>query len=641
MAAVTVEKSGSVWVIRSGFAEARYDARAGDLSILDKRCGVLWRTVGDEGRDLTLKGGGGLSVASAAKVAVRKVAGGKTGLAGIEATYSGFKGASGATLTVKVLVDGATSDVVVEVMARGAKVEDVFLPRRLTVPRESSAYVVVPEQEGAIIPGDWRGEFLAPVGWADAKLPFFGAVQGGAGLMAVVETDDDFYLPIVHPLGGPPSVGVRWIPSKGQMRYPRRLRYRLFEKASYVTMALAYREIALAQGLVAPLEEKAKSRPEIAVLRDTGAMVSALICMHRVANFTHTVVNFDDTLRRVRELAARYDFGKLIVHTDGWGVRGYDNLHPDVLPPCPEAGGAAGLRRLSDGVRADGHLFCLHDNYRDIYFDAPSFDVDLLITDASGKHERVNMWAGGLNGHLCSGTAYELLTRNVLHGHRRQWEKWPGIKELINPGAMYIDNYCLTYECWHKDHPATRGSTKAGVRRLYDFLQSQGIAGCCEHVTYWGLPKIDIAYMLRHLRTTWLGPDRAPEGSFVGVPVPLWSLVFRDCVAQHMHTAEWSGGRDGLLRSALAGVMPNIILAQFDTDAGKKTCEDMKFLADFRRATAFDRMTGHELLTADGSRQRATFSSGAEATIDLATGEAAVTAKGETKKKVFDKAQDL
>ena len=39
----------------------------------------------------------------------------------------------------------------------------------------------------------------------------------------------------------------------------------------------------------------------------------------------------------VEALAAK-GFANAYVHLDGWGLRGYDNLHPDILPPCPDAG---------------------------------------------------------------------------------------------------------------------------------------------------------------------------------------------------------------------------------------------------------------------------------------------------------------
>ena len=68
----------------------------------------------------------------------------------------------------------------------------------------------------------------------------------------------------------------------------------------------------------------------------------------------------------------------------GWIHRGYDNQHPDILPTAPECGGDAAFADCARRVMALGYLFCLHDNYQDIYRDSPSWDERL-------HHERLRM----------------------------------------------------------------------------------------------------------------------------------------------------------------------------------------------------------------------------------------------------------
>ena len=563
----------------------------------------------------------------------KKVIRKKGSLVGVEAVYSGWKGAAGVSLTLTLLADKSSSDLVLEVYGASRKIDEVYVPAALTVPRDPASCVVVPEGQGAVIPGDWQGEFIAPLGWSSPVMPWFGACQGDAGLMVFVETDDDYHLPIIHPAGGPPSVGVRWVASMGSMRYARRVRLRLLEEADYVALAMEYRRRAREDGLLVPLEEKAKTRPEIEQLRTTAAMIAGGICTHDLRRMYRKVTRFDEVGARVRQITGRAGLERVVLHLDGWGVRGYDNLHPDVLPPCPEAGGAEGMKALSDELRRAGHLFCLHDNYRDIYFDAPSCTPDVLQVDPDGGNARVQMWAGGLNSLLCAEPALRLLKRNLVQGMRRQWERWPGILQLVGPTALYIDNYCMDYECYSREHPVNRGQSRLGVRALYDFVQSHGLVACCEHIKSWALPKLDMCYNLDHLRARWMGPDHAPVGDYVGVPVPLWNLVFRDVLVQHTHTYQFTGAGNERWRHAmtfafLAADMPNLVATGELDDAFWQTVDRLKPLADLHRRVAFDRMVDHQFLGPDGRSQLARYESGVEVRANYDTGEIEIAGAG-------------
>ena len=62
----------------------------------------------------------------------------------------------------------------------------------------------------------------------------------------------------------------------------------------------------------------------------------------------------------------------MIVHD--WQNAGYDRQLPDILPAQTAKGGDAGLLDLSNTVRGSGGLFGVHENYTDLYPDAPSWD---------------------------------------------------------------------------------------------------------------------------------------------------------------------------------------------------------------------------------------------------------------------------
>ena len=75
-------------------------------------------------------------------------------------------------------------------------------------------------------------------------------------------------------------------------------------------------------------------------------------------------------MRELHELGVE----KLYLHLDGWAQPGYDNQHPDYTPACAEAGVWEGMKSLADTMQELGYMFGIHDQYRDYYLTAPSFD---------------------------------------------------------------------------------------------------------------------------------------------------------------------------------------------------------------------------------------------------------------------------
>ncbi|MBQ5390184.1 MAG: hypothetical protein IIU58_04675, partial [Clostridia bacterium] len=93
---------------------------------------------------------------------------------------------------------------------------------------------------------------------------------------------------------------------------------------------------------------------------------------------------------------------KVYLHLDGWGCHGYDNLHPDPFPVNELAGGADGMRALQQTCTEIGYMFGIHDQYRDYYYDAPSFSFDNAIMDIDGGHPYCSVWYGGPHSFLCA-----------------------------------------------------------------------------------------------------------------------------------------------------------------------------------------------------------------------------------------------
>jgi hypothetical protein len=77
-----------------------------------------------------------------------------------------------------------------------------------------------------------------------------------------------------------------------------------------------------------------------------------------------------EILDRLRFLGGQ----NLVVVRHNWQHHGYDVKLPDTWPPNESFGGVAGMRQLSNYCRAAGILFGLHENFIDLYRDAPTFE---------------------------------------------------------------------------------------------------------------------------------------------------------------------------------------------------------------------------------------------------------------------------
>ena len=75
---------------------------------------------------------------------------------------------------------------------------------------------------------------------------------------------------------------------------------------------------------------------------------------------------------------------KLWVVKHSWQNAGYDVKFPDIMPANPSLGGDTALRRMSDSAAAYNYLFGVHENYSDMYPDAPSWNAACVARESDG-----------------------------------------------------------------------------------------------------------------------------------------------------------------------------------------------------------------------------------------------------------------
>ena len=285
-------------------------------------------------------------------------------------------------------------------------------------------------------------------------MSWWGFQKGNSAMMVIIETPNDAAYQFSHPAGGPTLMGPRWLSSLGKFSYPRYGRFCFLKSGNYVDMAKRYRKYVMNKGTFVSLKDKISSRPIVADLIGTPLIRSNILRNFKEGSYRwnrepdnrYKLTTFDQTAEELREFKNMGITNLLLVLT-GWSRFGYDRQHPDVLPVAPAAGGWEGMKRLSETCKELGYTFALHDQYRDYYVDAPSFDTQFAIHEEDDKGEPsvfpgtrfgdfkegripyMDHWDGGKMTYLNS---------HFMLGHLKMNYQWL-FDHGIHPDGSYLD----------------------------------------------------------------------------------------------------------------------------------------------------------------------------------------------------------
>lgn len=274
------------------------------------------------------------------------------------------------------------------VSAQNEKNEDikaVYFPAPFNAERydKKTAYSVDSMRQGFILPDTWKKNrfsiFLLTKYWrkantGDSYLPLWGRVCGEHGFCGIIDDSNDSTMFSCSTIRGAFLNSVNWVSSLGRLSYKRTVHFHFYKNCDYNTFAKQLRQQELEKGRLCTIDEKIKKNPRVKELIGTPVYHTGIYSntspdskfYKKQKENEHSVLHssFDEkakTLERFKALG----LDRLYMHTDGWGERGYDNLCPYVLPPCPAAGGYEGMARLSEKCRQLGYIFGIHDQYRD------------------------------------------------------------------------------------------------------------------------------------------------------------------------------------------------------------------------------------------------------------------------------------
>ena len=495
---------------------------------------------------------------------------------GIRSCFEGFE-ANGTvrpySFETLIWIEAVSGDIRFEwlpLCEQGLSVKKVRWPGEMSFEKASrSWYSVLNHQQGLLVPNDWETAldhvvFNGFFETAGAYMPWFGQVKDREGYIAICETPWNAGYTAEHPAGGPYShVGIYYEPSLGKMDYRRVLRYTLLSDCDYNDLCKVYRAYVRETGHLRTLAEKAAQNPS----------VDRLIGCSFVHTGIKTVVQPDSDffdpenpeknnhctpfLKRTEEIKLLHNMGveKLYLHLDGWAQPGYDNCHPDYSPACIEAGGWEGMKELADTMHECGYLFGIHDQYRDFYKSAKSFDENYACRLTDGTIPEHHRWAGGPQSYLCATQAPYYLKRNFA----------ALFENGIELDGAYLDVFTCNEgdECTNPEHRMTRRECYEYRGQCFSWLLAHGILSSSEEVSDWAIPSLVFCHYAPYsfmMKRPGLPKD--------GIPVPLFNLVYHDCVIEPWMMDKASENDDYMLYALLNGGAPYLLrdAAYLNTD---------------------------------------------------------------------------
>lgn len=388
--------------------------------------------------------------------------------------------------------------------------------RAFSASERAGGALVLPRWLGQLLPADaglpherWYGE-------NDLTMPMCGVLAGGCALLVAWEHGT---ARLGAHLDLDRSGGARaWSISLALPAGCGAFELRALGRGDHVAVARAYRERPETARYRRTWREKRDASTE----RLEGAALFRTTARIRLA--PHTPYNpgaepveelgwtFDEIARCARHWREDLGVERANVLVAGWNRGGYDAGHPDVLPACLEAGGDAALARCSADVRAQGYLFTLHENFYDLYEDAPSWDPELVWRDPAGRFVPGATWFGGPSHPVCSRVQLDFARRDL-----------PEIVARFAPGAFFLDTTLTPalMGCHHPRHAMTTEDDRAARLALHAYARERTGALGLEGGTEWAVPVADwFEGMLTHKtihRDGW-------------IVVPMFPLVFGDCV---------------------------------------------------------------------------------------------------------------
>ena len=158
----------------------------------------------------------------------------------------------------------------------------------------------------------------------------------------------------------------------------------------------------------------------------------------------------------------------------------------------------------------------------------------------------------------------------------------------------------------------------------FSWLSAHGILPSSEEVSDWSIPTLVFCHYAPY--EFMMAEPGTPRQ---GIPVPLFNLVYHDCVIEPWMMDRVAEDDDYMLYALLAGGAPYLrrdaaypnIDGAFEgiPMSEKEMAERANIVSAFYRKIAMEELVSHELINGDPMIQRSVFSDGSSVTVDFRT----------------------
>lgn len=277
------------------------------------------------------------------------------------------------------------------------------------------------------------------------------------------------------------------------------------------------------------------------------------------------------------------------------------------------------MKDFFDVCRKLGYTCWLHDQYRDYYLDAPSWNPDFAVheqdtvrppTAFPGTRFKndwkdsyiplMDHWDGGTQGYLNN----RFMLGHLVKNYRLMFEHG------IHPEGSYQDvfGYIPPDQDFNPEHPNTRTDSMNYRAGIFHWVKNNlGIVGT-EDGSDWVIPHVDyVTSRMNRVRAS--GVDPAHQDA---IQVPLYELVYHDAVV----TTYSPDDPRGLLHASAPEWRVSFGAAM---DFDKARLDRIRRMAALHKRVGLLEMTNHEFLDANYQKERTTFSDGTTVTVDWTT----------------------
>lgn len=542
---------------------------------------------------------------------------------GVKAVYTDFKVPEGyeeyrnlkVILELRVLYDGWLSYNVSCQNEPDSGVFGIHLQAVSFGEEAGHGYTVLPRMQGILLDACspevlGGGKYLGRIYDRDAYIPVLGQITEtdkpygrGFGYMMIIDTPDDAMYLMEHEAGGDTLITPRFIESLNKIGYTRRILYKFDTDFDYVRIASIMRIYLEERGRVVTLKEKIAANPNVKYITEAPVIHTDIAisfdpsCQaydHEHPENNEHFTTFDERARQLEELK-KNGLEKAYIHLDGWGRAGYDSMHPDVFPPFEKAGGAAGMKRLAEKCKEIGYVFGIHDQYRDYYVNADSFDPDKAVKRFDGTSQYYDVWCGGKQTFLCATFALDYVKRNYAEFERLG----------IDVRGSYLDVFAIVEEdeCLNPDHMMTRKECAEYRKQCFSYLTSKGIIPSSEEPNENIVPVLALCH-----HAPYYVDDICNKSHLVGVPVPFFNLVLHDSIVTPWFTI-WENGFGFPAEYDILGLAymnGGNVYWPVDGVSGddKKTLRDG---LEFFKKVATAKLVNHEIIDGDVRKRKSVF----------------------------------